>query len=129
MPKLSFKWYMTTTIKLQNHAVSNTKAISTWIILSCQTLKDTTCLLIKPNSLFLTWDTITTKSVISIIFVTFLFHIFLVLTALPHYFFFFFGVLVSWSYIIYSKAGEEQYLTNILLKFSHKEFYKLQNVS
>lgn len=54
MPNLSFKWYMTTTIKFQNHAVSNTKAISTLIILSCQALKDTTCLLIKLNSLFLT---------------------------------------------------------------------------
>lgn len=36
MPKLLFKWCMTTTIKLQNHAVLNTKAISILITLSCQ---------------------------------------------------------------------------------------------
>lgn len=38
VPKLSFKWCMTITIKLQNHVVSNTKAISILITLSCQTL-------------------------------------------------------------------------------------------
>lgn len=38
-PKLQFKWCMTTTIKHQNHAVSNTLAISILITLSCQALK------------------------------------------------------------------------------------------
>lgn len=38
MPKLLFKWCMKAPIKLQNHAVSNTKAVSILITLSCQAL-------------------------------------------------------------------------------------------
>lgn len=31
--------------------------------------------------------------------------------------------------MMYSRTGEEQYLTNMPLKISHKGFYNLQNVS
>lgn len=38
VPKFSFKGCITITIKLQNHAASNTNAISILITLNCQTL-------------------------------------------------------------------------------------------